>query len=131
MLPLMLYEMLPLIYLTGGAVMLGIGEYWLILFSAMLFYSGGALIWIMRSDNRRTDHDPPNANKKSSLPEWLYEIKPFIYIFLGIMLMRSELHISGFVGGLLFICWGLYCLLRRSSHRHHKLKKVNAHVVKF
>jgi hypothetical protein len=131
MLPLMLYEILPLAYFTIGAVLLKTGENSLVLISAMLFYCAGAIIWVMRSENRRTDHHTGPNHKKLFLPEALYELKPFIYVFLGIMLIRFDLHISLFVGGLLFIVWGFYCLFRRSSHRHHKLTRLSSHIVKF
>ena len=55
MLPILLYEVLPLVYLFGGTILLVFGQSALVLVSATLFYCAGAFIWIMRSENRRTD----------------------------------------------------------------------------
>lgn len=83
MLPILLYEPLPLIYLCGGATLLATGENGLLLMSASLFYWAGALIWVIRSKNRRTDVLASRGyptHKFLLFPESLYEFRPFFFI---------------------------------------------------
>ena len=131
MLPALLYEMLPLTYISAGALMISTGQELLVLLSAFLFYCAGSIIWVMRTENRRTDHRIAPAHKQLFLPEWMYELKPFVYMFLGVVLIRFQFHTVWVVLGLLLISWGIICVYRRSRHRHHKLKKINSHIVKF
>jgi hypothetical protein len=56
MIPLIIYEALPTVYLTMGVLLLSFAELPLLLFSASVFYFVGAAIWIMRSAYRRTDN---------------------------------------------------------------------------
>ena len=92
MLPALLYEMLPLTYISAGALMISAGQELLVLLSAFLFYCAGSIIWVMRSENRRTDHRIAPAHKQLFLPEWMYELKPFVYMFLGVVLIRFQFH---------------------------------------
>jgi len=117
MLPTLLYEALPLIYLSSGSVMLTIGQSTLTLAAAVLLFFAGAFIWIMRSENRRTDHRVGPAHKFIFLPETLYEFKPFFYLFIGLLLLRNEEFL---IAGSLIIFWALVCEVRRSRHRQHQ-----------
>nr|WP_321269000.1 hypothetical protein [uncultured Tolumonas sp.] len=123
MLPVLVYEALPLIYISSGSIMLTIGQSPLTLIAALLLYCAGASIWIMRSDNRRTDHHMVPSHKLFLLPETLYEIKPFFYLFTGLLLVRNEEFL---IVGSLIIFWALLCVFRRIRHRRH----VNRHLFK-
>ena len=122
MLPILLYEPLPLIYLCGGATLLATGENGLLLMSASLFYWAGALIWVIRSKNRRTDVLASRGyptHKFLLFPESLYEFRPFFYSFIGILLLRITGQTIWLVTGSLLILWAIYCLYRRSVNRRH------------
>lgn len=117
MLPILLYEVLPLVYLFGGTTLLVFGQSNLVLVSATLFYCAGAFIWIMRSENRRTDIRVGPSHKFIFLPETLYEVKPFFYLFIGLLLLRNEEFL---IAGALIIFWALLCEVRRSRNRKHQ-----------
>lgn len=121
MLPVLLYEALPLIYLSCGSVILVISQSALDLTAAVLLYCAGAFIWIMRSENRRTDRRVGPSHKFIFLPETLYEFKPFIVLFIGLLLVKNEAFL---IVGALIIFWALLCVFRRIRHRRH----VNRHV---
>lgn len=87
MIPLMIYEALPTVYLSLGILLLSFAELPLLLFSASLFYFVGAAIWIMRSAYRRTDNITV-PQKRWILPDLFYEFKPFLHILTGTVLIR-------------------------------------------
>lgn len=98
MIPLVIYEALPAVYLTLGIVLLSFAELPLLLFSASVFYFVGATIWIMRSAYRRTDTGSI-PQKRWILPDLLYEIKPFLHIFTGTIMVHylsEPLTVAGF-----------------------------------
>ena len=117
MLPILLYEVLPLVYLFGGTILLVFGQSALVLVSATLFYCAGAFIWIMRSENRRTDSRVGPSHKFIFLPEILYEVKSFFYLFIGLLLLRNAEFL---IAGSPIIFWALVCEIRRSRHRQHQ-----------
>lgn len=121
MLPVLLYEALPLIYLSSGSIILVIGQSALALTAAILLYYAGTFTWIMRSENRRTDRRTGPSHKFIFLPETLYEFKPFFYLFIGLLLLRNEAFL---IVAALIIFWALLCVFRRIRHRRH----VNRHV---
>ncbi len=128
MLPILLYEPLPLIYLCGGAVMLAKAESGLLLISAFLFYWAGAIIWVIRSKSRRTDTHYYRYNlshKFFVFPEPLYEFRPYFYSFIGILLFRNTGQTVWLVTGSLLILWAIFCLYRRSVNRRHLNKSQN------
>lgn len=99
MLPTLLYEMLPIMCLFLGVLLLNMAHEFLFLFSAVLFYWAGAITWMMRSEYRRTDDQNIIVHTLLFFPELLYEILPFINLFIGIILLRNtQLRISGSSG---------------------------------
>ena len=126
MLPILLYEPLPLIYLCGGAALLAKGESGLLLISAGLFFWAGALIWILRSKSRRTDIRPTRQHfspKYLFFPEALYEFRPFFYSFVGILFIRNTGQTFWLVTGSILILWAVYCLYRRAVNRRHMTRE--------
>lgn len=119
MLPTLLYEALPLVYLIGGAAMLSSNQDPLILVSALIFYCAGAVVWVMRSENRRTDHHAYPAHKLFFLPERLYEFIPFIHLLIGLWLLRNNSQWLIVIFGSLLIVWALFCELKRHQSRRH------------
>ena len=120
MLPRLLYESLPLLYILAGLFFLVITKQPLLLFAGLLLYTCGTLIWVMRSGNRRTDNIR-YANKRRMTPEWLYELQPFIQIGLVLLLWRQPLALWLQLLSLPLVAWALICLQRRSQFRHHKM----------
>ena len=120
MLPRLLYESLPLLYILAGLFFLVITKQPLLLFAGLLLYTCGTLIWVMRSDNRRTDN-MHYTNKHKMTPEWLYELQPFIQIGLVLLLWRQPLALWLQLLSLPLVAWALICLQRRSHSRHHKI----------
>ena len=120
MLPRLLYESLPLLYILTGLFFLFVTTQPLLLFAGLLLYTCGTLIWVMRSGNRRTDNIR-YANKHKMTPEWLYELQPFIQIGLVLLLWRQPLALWLQLLSLPLVAWALICLQRRSHFRHHKI----------
>jgi hypothetical protein len=115
MIPLIIYEALPTVYLTMGVLLLSFAELPLLLFSASVFYFVGAAIWIMRSAYRRTDNASV-PQKKWLLPDLLYEFMPFLQALTGTVMIR---HLSGpvTVAGFYLIFLAVKRLSQRQNNR--------------
>lgn len=118
--PRLLYELLPLIYIVAGLSLIVSTHQPLLLFAALLLYTCGTLIWVMRSGNRRTDGAQCPA-KRWIQPEWLYELQPFIQIGLVLLLWRQPVALWLQLLSLPIVSWALICLQRRNSYRQHKI----------
>lgn len=88
MLPPWIYEQLPLLYLLLSAVLWSFAHSPLLWLAATLLFAVGALIWMMRSNYRRTDLVIYPA-KRWLQPEWYYEALPFLWLALGLVLLRQ------------------------------------------
>lgn len=120
MLPEKVYEVLPFAYVAAGVGMMVGFESWLLLVSGMLMAGAGAVIWILRSDNRRSDIKGASEKYGGVLPFWLYEMLPFSYFMIALTLfvVSNNTYIYPFAMILLVIgvqLWGL-----RSSYRKHQ-----------
>jgi predicted tellurium resistance membrane protein TerC len=115
MIPLVIYELLPSIYLMLGVFLLSFAQLPLLIFSACLFYLAGAAIWIMRSASRRTDMMQV-PDKKWIVPDVLYESMPFFQLFTGTVLIRSFVLAVALPGIFLFFL-AIKHLLERHAHR--------------
>lgn len=116
MLPLLVYEMLPLTYTLSGGLLLLRSNMELLLLGGVLLYIGGALISVLRSMARRRDI-VFYPNKIWLQPEWLYELMPFIQIGLVILIWRSPLPLGIKLAAFCLLGWALICLHRRHIHR--------------
>ncbi|MFM7968809.1 hypothetical protein ACF2JD_11705 [Aeromonas sp. A-5] len=116
MLPPWIYEQLPLLYLLLSAVLWSFAHSPLLWLAATLLFAVGALIWMMRSNYRRTDLVIYPA-KRWLQPEWYYEALPFLWLALGLVLLR--LPDTTALLGLLPCLWAGRCLWARRRHRHH------------
>jgi hypothetical protein len=120
MLPGKVYEVLPFAYVgIGISVMVGF-ESWLTVISGILIIAAGAVIWVLRSDNRRSDIKGAREKYGGVLPFWLYELLPFGYFILALALfvVSDNIYLYPFAMILLVIgvqLWGL-----RSSYRKHQ-----------
>jgi hypothetical protein len=116
MLPKFIYESLPYINLAiGVAEICFFHSFWTALSGAM-FFGAGAVMWVLRSDNRRKDKRTKIRYQYNRGRE-LYEIKPFFYIVFGLLvtnwLNTPTLHLAGAAVAL----FGLYLLLKRGIYR--------------
>ncbi|MGL6121613.1 MAG: hypothetical protein ACRC1W_00985 [Shewanella sp.] len=114
-----LYELLPFGYMALGSASFIALDINYALVSATVVFVLGARIYVMRSQNRRTD--PIKRRKQGQLPEIIYNFLPFFY-FLAAMAMFKFLPKDLYP--MIAIClfsYGLYNLIRRSLYRSHKL----------
>jgi hypothetical protein len=116
MLPSWLYEQLPNFYLLLSAGLLLFAHSPLLWLAASLLFVAGALVWMMRSNYRRTDLVIFPASHCFQ-PEWYYEALPFLWLALGLLLLR--LPDTPALLALLPCLWGSRCLWARRRHRHH------------
>jgi hypothetical protein len=119
MLPRLVYESLPLLYIVSGLFLLLITQQPLLLFAGLMLYTSGTLIWVLRSSNRRS-RAIRYPDKGWFQPEWLYELQPFIQIALVLLLWRQPLDLGLQLLSLPLAGWALICLQRRKQARQHK-----------
>jgi len=124
MLPTLLYEMLPIMCLFFGVLLLNMAHELLLLFSAVLFYWAGAITWMMRSEYRRTDDQNIIVHTLLFFPELLYEMLPFINLFIGIILIRNTQLPYSTIAGTILILWALYCAAKRYVYRSHVYRPI-------
>lgn len=117
MLPILLYEMLPIICLFFGTLLLNMAHGFLLLFSAVLLFWAGAIMWMMRSEYRRTDDQNVIVHTLLFFPELFYEILPFINLFIGIILLRNTQQLYFIIAGTILILWAFYCATKRYVYR--------------
>lgn len=130
MLPTLLYEMLPVLCLAVGALLLNVAQEVLILFSAVLLYWAGAITWMMRSEYRRTDNRDIVVDTVFIFPELLYELLPFLNLFIGIILIRNTQQPAFVVAGSILILWALYCAAKRYKYRCHVYRPIKVKAFK-
>jgi hypothetical protein len=119
MLPRLIYESLPLLYIVSGLFLLLITQQPLLLFAGLMLYTSGTLVWVLRSSNRRSGAIQYPI-KSWFQPEWLYELQPFIQIALVLLLWRQPLDLGLQLLSLPLASWALICLQRRKQARQHK-----------
>ena len=116
MLPPWIYEQLPLLYLLLSAVLWFFAHSPLLWLAAILLFVVGALLWMLRPNYRRPDLVSYPA-KRWLQPEWYYEALPFLWLALGLVLLRQPDTTA--LLALLPCLWGGRCLWTRRRHRHH------------
>lgn len=120
-LPERIYENLPFGYfvVSGGLVILG--DSWLYIVSATLFYGAGCITLVTRSANRRRDKKNLQSIKQV-LPEILYEYLPYGYIALGVfIILIVEQEVIQFLAFTLSI-YGLRNIMCRHANRNRFTK---------
>lgn len=120
MLPAFVYESLPKIYLVCGLLLLLQASSPLVLLAGSLVYLAAALVWSMRSGNRRTDITI-YPDKHLFLPDSLYELKPFVYGALALLLWRVPQQQWWQLLSLTLGAWALLSLYLRARHRRCRL----------
>ncbi len=120
-LPKPLYESLPYFYMAIGMAIIGHFQTVLMSFSGVCFFIAGAVMWVLRSDNRRKDVLFKRRNDSTGRPE-LYELKPFIYLLAGVLCsswaeLATEHAVILDIIGVAIAMSGLYLLLKRMIYR--------------
>ncbi|MDF8330184.1 hypothetical protein P5G63_17555 [Aeromonas salmonicida] len=115
MLPSAIYEPLPFAYMGSGLLLLGVAEQPGLLLAGLAFYLAGSLAWFRRSAHRRIDKLLPARTQ--GWPLWLYEIRPFALILLGLLMLRLATHPIFLAPALVWCLLGGYQLLQRHYSR--------------
>ncbi|QSX41623.1 hypothetical protein [Shewanella cyperi] len=113
-----LYELLPYLYMSLGAIVMLTFPALIAQLAAGLLLLAGALVYALRSDHRRTD--PTRRRKPGFWPFWVYELLPFAWLAAALQLFQQDQNKTQLMLALIMTTWGLYLLARRSLHRHHK-----------
>lgn len=120
MLPAKLYETLPYAYIAvGSAILLGINS-WLAVVSGLLIVFAGAVIWVLRSDNRRSDIKGARNKYGGVLPFWFYEMLPFSYCIVAMLLFTGSDNMYFYPSAMIMLVVGMQLWLLRSSYRKHQ-----------
>ncbi len=112
-----IYEILPSVYLMLGSGSVIWNSNALGLFGGALLFILGAVIWVMRSNYRRTDeHKLPS--KSFTLPETFYEFVPFLFIAIGLSLLSQFSQLPVYIVAAFCLFRGTQLLYFRYRHRN-------------
>ncbi len=119
MLPNRVYEVLPYLYISTGAIAMSVLGNYVAVLSGLILIIAGALVWILRSDHRRGDLNH-SAIHHGSIPFWLYELQPFVYATGGLLLWQLSSNKYLYPSALVLIVVGMQIWLMRNSQRKHQ-----------
>jgi|JI7StandDraft_1071085.scaffolds.fasta_scaffold00562_7 ABC-type microcin C transport system permease subunit YejE len=122
MLPTRLYEALPYLYMSVAVIVLLQLDGFFSLLSASLFFLAGALVWIARSEHRRTDYSYIQERRQLSYSKFdffAYELKPFICALVGLLLLLEGRDLWLLPSALILLVVGLQIWGMRFSLRRH------------
>ncbi|MGI2132032.1 hypothetical protein ACRN93_12020 [Shewanella baltica] len=114
-----LYEILPFGYMALGSSSFIALDINYALVAATVVFVLGARIYVMRSQNRRTDS--ARRRKSGYLPEMIYNFLPFIYLIAALAIFKFLPKDHYPIVAICLLSYGLYILVRRSLYRRHKL----------
>ncbi|MCI2962003.1 MULTISPECIES: hypothetical protein [Shewanella] len=114
-----LYEILPFGYMALGSSSFIALDIDYALVAATVVFVLGARIYVMRSQNRRTDS--VRRRKSGYLPEMIYNFLPFIYLIAALAIFKFLPKDLYPILAICLLSYGLYILVRRSLYRRHKL----------
>jgi len=117
MLPKALYEVLPYLYLFSGLGLMTSQSDWMILLFSWMLYTGGSVMWVLRSDARRVNKRNPPSSKNLYLHEDIYESLPFLFIGAGVLAIRFLETWMFFTAGFVLMAYGGYVLAIRIVRR--------------
>ena len=118
--PEKVYEVLPYAYVTAGIGVMVSVESVLAFVAGALMASAGAVVWVLRSDNRRSDIKNAREKYGGVLPFWLYELLPFSYFMLAVMLFTGSDNVYFYPFAMILLVIGVHLWLLRSSYRKHQ-----------
>ncbi|ABX48477.1 hypothetical protein Sbal625DRAFT_1401 [Shewanella baltica OS625] len=114
-----LYEILPFGYMALGSSSFIALDINYALVAATVVFVLGARIYVMRSQNRRTDS--ARRRKPGYLPEMIYNFLPFIYLIAALAIFKFLPKDLYPILAICLLSYGLYILVRRSLYRRHQL----------
>ena len=120
MLPGKVYEVLPYAYVGLGLGTLLMFDSWLAILPGLYIAAAGAVIWILRSNNRRSDVKNANEKYGGVLPFWLYEMLPFSYCSAALLLFVSSENTYAYPFAMLMLVIGMHVWMLRVSSRKHQ-----------
>lgn len=117
MVPKPLYELMPYLYLlVGSGIIVTLRGYATPV--GLLLFAIGAWMWLMRSDYRRINPRQPLSAKRGFFwGEVVYELLPFGYVLLGLLIFGFLNHPVRLFSGPLMVAVGLSVLVLRASQR--------------
>lgn len=113
--PQLVYELQPYAYLGSGVGLLTTQQHWILIACGALLFGAGALVWCLRSINRRKDTYKDKINLKDLD---FYELKPFILLLLGFILLSLNLGYWYQAPAMLCCVVGAFIWSMRYSRRH-------------
>ena len=114
-----LYEILPFGYMALGSSSFIALDINYALVAATVVFVLGARIYVMRSQNRRTDS--ARRRKSGYLPEMIYNFLPFIYLIAALAIFKFLPKDLYPIVAICLLSYGLHILVRRSLYRRHQL----------
>ena len=117
--PEKVYEVLPYAYVTAGIGVMVSVESVLAFVAGALMASAGAVVWVLRSDNRRSDIKNAREKYGGVLPFWFYEMLPFSYFVLALTLFSATNNMYVYPSAMILMIIGLQLWLLRGSYRKH------------
>lgn len=118
MLPKPIYEVMPIAYLVVGSALVVGSEHDLLFIAGCALFVAGSMIAFLRSEFRRLDDHNTPLHKLIFLPEYLYEMLPFAYLLVSLLLIRyADSRISHVVAAIL-VSYGFIRLYQRYRNRH-------------
>ncbi|MCH1929037.1 hypothetical protein L9G16_02460 [Shewanella sp. A25] len=114
-----LYELLPYGYMALGSTSFMLLEPSYALLSGLIVFVLGARIYVLRSQNRRTD--PVKRRKSGHMPKSIYDFMPFLYLMSALAIFKYLPEKMYPVVAICLLSYGFYILFRRSLYRRHRL----------
>ena len=120
MVPNQIYEVLPYAYVSGGSAVMLITDNWLVVVCGFLLVLSGAVVWVLRSDNRRSDIKDARNKYGGVLSFWCYELLPFSYFMLALLLFALSSNVYIYPSAMILLVIGMQLWLLRGSYRKHQ-----------
>jgi protein-S-isoprenylcysteine O-methyltransferase Ste14 len=120
MLPQKIYEVLPYAYVCIGVSVIVSIDSWLAVVSGVVIATVGAVVWILRSDNRRSDIKGAREKYGGVMPFWLYEMLPFSYFMLAMLLFVMTSNVYAYPFAVILMGVGIQVWGLRGSYRKHQ-----------
>jgi len=127
MIPRVVYEIQPYIYLGLGAASVINTQSLYAQIAGGVLYCTGSLVWIMRSNYRRKDQRRMPRDRVILLPESLYEFVPFLYIAAAALLLSVTASLPSVIFSLLLSVQGLHMLYQRQRYRSYQWHGLRYH----
>ena len=120
MLPTKLYEALPYTYVASGIGIMLSSPLLLATAAGCLLALAGAVVWVLRSENRRSDIRNARQKYGGVLPYWCYELLPFSYSMLALLLFVHSDNLYLYPFAMILLVLGIQLWMLRRSYRKHQ-----------